>query len=624
MKGLSRIKAAFTTVLSVALLLSFTSLANASSGAYDYRYTGSFEYGSRANGESTALMGLSDGSGQQQYTYCVDSTVYIANNSKYSRSNLETAGYFTDDSAAAKVRAIVLQSYPSLTIEALRQACHINDLTKGDAIAATQMAIWHYTNGESLNNYNSLNVKALYNWLIALDGVAPTATTVGTIDLQSTSGYDAATKTGTVTFRFKSDALNADNTKVALQYSFDKNIQTQYGATVSAPSVADGWTTVVVSGLPKDASFSMSVRGVQTMMKDAYMYMPEGGRMASQCLVGAYTGTTNLLASMPYTQAIPNTYSLSIYKYDSATQKGIEGAVFQLASNEGFTDPTVYEQTSNAAGMITFSGLTEGIWYLREKTAATGYVPDTKVYHFQVNDVPQDVIRFKNTHYGEIKILKVDETGGPVQGAKFNIYAGNSTDAVNLINSDLVSDENGLILAGSIIPGTYTVLETEAPVGYHLAVTPKAVITVNPHETVTVSMVNKKVIRGKIGVLKQDYESGQQLDGAVVGLYSDSACTNLIAQFTTSKDSVQWQENLLPGTYYVKELKAPGGYILNPTQTIVKVDLDEGEIETVTFRNRPTVDTAGNYGLIALIGGGMLVITGGLAFAFRKKLFKSK
>lgn len=176
-------------------------------------------------------------------------------------------------------------------------------------------------------------------------------------------------------------------------------------------------------------------------------------------------------------------------------------------------------------------------------------------------------------------------------------------------------------MRGELIPGGYTVVETEAPIGYHLSDEPVAFVTVNPHETAVVSMVNHTVTRGKIGVAKENYETGERLVGAVIGIYSDESCETKLAEFVTTVEP-QYLEGLLPGTYYVKELEAPDGYILNPTQQVVTVELEEGEEELVVFRNRPRIDTAGNYGILLLIGAALVLVSGTLTVIFRKRLFK--
>lgn len=52
------------------------------------------------------------------------------------------------------------------------------------------------------------------------------------------------------------------------------------------------------------------------------------------------------------------------------------------------------------------------------------------------------------------------------------------------------------------------------------------------------------------------------LEGAVFGIYSDPQCSNLVRTAKTGADGIARAEEILTGTYYVKELTAPRGYAL--------------------------------------------------------------
>lgn len=75
------------------------------------------------------------------------------------------------------------------------------------------------------------------------------------------------------------------------------------------------------------------------------------------------------------------------------------------------------------------------------------------------------------------------------------------------------------------------------------------------------------------------------LDGAVFGLYTDSGCTSLyknaIFQGTveTSDGGLMLIEGLDEGTYYLKEISAPAGYIKDPNPHTIVID---AETTTVT------------------------------------------
>ncbi len=64
-------------------------------------------------------------------------------------------------------------------------------------------------------------------------------------------------------------------------------------------------------------------------------------------------------------------------------------------------------------------------------------------------------------------------------------------------------------------------------------------------------------------LIKQDEESGVKLSGAKYGIYTDSSCTNKVDTITTGNDGSATSKALVAGTYYVKEIKAPTGYVLS-------------------------------------------------------------
>lgn len=64
-------------------------------------------------------------------------------------------------------------------------------------------------------------------------------------------------------------------------------------------------------------------------------------------------------------------------------------------------------------------------------------------------------------------------------------------------------------------------------------------------------------------ITKQDEESGVKLSGAKYGIYTDSACTNKVDTITTGSDGTATSKALVAGTYYVKEIQAPKGYVIS-------------------------------------------------------------
>lgn len=62
-------------------------------------------------------------------------------------------------------------------------------------------------------------------------------------------------------------------------------------------------------------------------------------------------------------------------------------------------------------------------------------------------------------------------------------------------------------------------------------------------------------------ITKTDKSTGKHLAGAVYGIYSDSSCKTLVDTMKTDKNGYAKSKALGAGTYYVKEIDAPNGYV---------------------------------------------------------------
>lgn len=72
---------------------------------------------------------------------------------------------------------------------------------------------------------------------------------------------------------------------------------------------------------------------------------------------------------------------------------------------------------------------------------------------------------------------------------------------------------------------------------------------------------------------------------AIYGVYSDSKCTNLVGELITSSAGTSNTLTLEAGTYYVKEITAPKGYLLSETKKKITVEIVE--TTTVTMSDVP-------------------------------------
>lgn len=114
------------------------------------------------------------------------------------------------------------------------------------------------------------------------------------------------------------------------------------------------------------------------------------------------------------------------------------------------------------------------------------------------------------------------------------------------------------------------------------------------------------------------------LNGAVFGLYKDEACTEQIAKKTTG-DEVEkgfvYFSGLEAGTYYLKELQAPEGYVCSSevVEIVVSEESDGENIVHVSFANSLIPHTGGMGTTIFSIVGGVLIAMAGTVFVISRR-----
>lgn len=184
----------------------------------------------------------------------------------------------------------------------------------------------------------------------------------------------------------------------------------------------------------------------------------------------------------------------------------------------------------------------------------------------------------------EIRVVKLDSrTKAPLEGARFELYLD------DVCIGEAVSDANGLAVFEGLDPSagyTFKLLEIEAPNGYKITGTGETEIAdyteakmktdADGTKYYTIEIPNTNALvpdTGSIQIKKINADH-EVLSGAQFGLYRDSACTTLL-ETRTSVDGVVNFSGLQQDTYYVKEIRSPEGYKVNPA-VITCVISDDG------------------------------------------------
>ena len=256
--------------------------------------------------------------------------------------------------------------------------------------------------------------------------------------------------------------------------------------------------------------------------------------------------------------------NLIIVKLDSVTKEPLEGVEFKITyadgsyvDAEGGTLSSTGLYWTDNAGKISISGIS-GTIVATEVKSIPGYSIDenTRTQTVVVNPNDTQTLYFYNTPAGGLQIIKSDKDSGKrIAGVKFEIRKMNGE-----IIGAYTTDSDGVIYLPEAESGWYTVTELEAASGYLLDTTPHR-IEVKDGQTATLEITNHKSSR--ILLHKVDKATGKGIYGAVFLLYDGNH--NPIGEYVTDQDGyIYADEELADGRYYLREIKAAPGYVLDP------------------------------------------------------------
>lgn len=308
---------------------------------------------------------------------------------------------------------------------------------------------------------------------------------------------------------------------------------------------------------------------------------------------------------------------------------GLSGAVFEIYADEDITTPDgtvrVKEDTlvdtviTGTNGKATSNEFYLGKYRVVEKTAPYGFVLNKTVNHIELTysgqneKVTNTSTSFTNDRQNVVidltKILEQDEkfnigSNDEILNASFGLYAGEDLKASNgtAIPKDglleiITCDEKGKATFTTDLPiGSYYVKEISTDSHYILSDKKYPVVfEYVGQDTATVHIsvndgepIKNEIIYGTIKGLKIDRETGENIAGALFGLFStdETEFTEKTAILTSesNEEGIFTFENVPYGKYIVRELKPAEGYLPNEENYQATVSEDEEVIE-ITVEN---------------------------------------
>ena len=260
--------------------------------------------------------------------------------------------------------------------------------------------------------------------------------------------------------------------------------------------------------------------------------------------------------------------SLLVKKIDSATHKPLSDVEFFVTTADGTVVGDANGKfITDSAGSFTVSGITPGTTLVvKETRARDGYLLDDAPQTATIKAGQTVTLEFRNQPQSSLIINKLSSADKktPLEGVLFQItYSdGSFVDNGALSSKGLYrTDKNGqIILSG--ITGTVIVTEVETIKGYRIDDTSRSqTIEVRANDTQQLWFYNAPTSR--ILLHKVDKATGKGIYGAVFLLYDSNH--NPIGEYVTDQDGyIYADEGLADGRYYLREIKAAPGYVLDP------------------------------------------------------------
>lgn len=423
-------------------------------------------------------------------TYCVDIITGAYRGHYYRRVNLEDSTY--SGSVGGKLRAIVQNGFyinpnnyssdadheaaVKAKVAALGAAAHVENLTLGEAISATQAAIWKTAHGavldfgnfvrqsvdksmnsvrygtmckaELLDSYGTSYISTLdaarlksvnsritqvYDYLLALDPVGPSHKAVSASSFTKVNDPEFVldedgTYTVTITTEVDVDLFAGDSL----------TLTASVGGKKATAAVSNGRHdyTLTISGVDAAANGSdvkLSLSGQQEG-NDVYLYDAYGDRGTAQTMVGMDNSALPVYAEI----TAQDNRILNITKTTGSGQplKGIIFDIYRVEGEVDLTKPEEYKPTglaeytviTNESGYASLNftqhGLPDGLYLVVERDHPAIVRPIDPFF------VIIPTINEEGTNY-EISVYPKNEVKGDIKVEKDVISLGNDSASVN-------------------------------------------------------------------------------------------------------------------------------------------------------------------------------------------------
>ena len=271
-------------------------------------------------------------------------------------------------------------------------------------------------------------------------------------------------------------------------------------------------------------------------------------------------------------------YAFSFFNGNGASFSK-SGNTLNITRTGDISESTVFTATRY---LPSASNSSYNIWYM----SGSNYQTTISLYSAGSSGL-NAYFKIKAPSLGNISLTKTTEDGQNLSGWQFGIYADAA--CTSLIAGPYATNGSGNLSITGLTAGTYFVKElghTDRTIHalYTCSSTNPQKVTVTSGGTTLVTFYNK-LNTGSVKLIKET-NTGKNLSGWQIGLYTDAACTNPVSgsPFTTGADGTVTVSGLQKGTYYAKEISTNDPYWEFDT-AVKSVTVAVGKTAEVTFTN---------------------------------------
>ena len=287
---------------------------------------------------------------------------------------------------------------------------------------------------------------------------------------------------------------------------------------------------------------------------------------------------------------------ISAVTFGLYAQEDITAADGSVIPADGLLEIVSVKENGQA---VCSTDLPFGSFYLKELSTDSHYLlngetfpftfeyggPSVAVVEISANDgeaVTNELIR------GEIKGLKTDENGAGLGGAVIGLFKNDETEfsAENALATATSAEDGSFSFAG--VPyGNWVLKELESPEGFILSDEVFPVTVEEDGQVVEISLSNERVY-GDLRLTKVDKDyPDNKLTGAEFEVYRDTNGNKeldegdeLLGKLEETSTGIYEMSHILYGGVFVKETKAPEGFLLDENTYYVEIT-ENGKIYEV-------------------------------------------